>query len=151
MNNEKITRTVVLAMALVAMAVPALAGDLCLQLFGDTYIGKGVKLPKAGRCTPWRGFLPAGVYCPEVSVSTGTLCTKSDDSVTIGHIMTSCLSDGTVIQRSDHFELPRPTLTGGVDRFSTIQASPGSSTTSGVAGPGSAAVIACPEKKMPIQ
>lgn len=114
-----------------ATAAAALAGDTCLNLGGIQFVGKGVKIPGKGKCVAWKGFTSAGGLCSGTSgYTSGTLCTASDDSRTDGSLVTTCMTGfGPNVMFTDHFSLPRPALTGGTERFSTVDvgSSPGSS------------------------
>jgi len=72
-----------------------------------TYVAKGFRIPRPGKCRPWHG-----IYLPsfeDVSVSTGTACTTSDGTTLRININTS--REGVTF--NDYIVLPLPELTGG--------------------------------------
>jgi hypothetical protein len=106
-----------------ASATASLAGDICLNLGGFSYVGKSVSIPGKGKCGTWKGIAPS--LCAE-SISTGSICRNSADNRVNVHIETSCFGGAVYV---DHVTLPYPSLVGGAESFSELDVGSGGSVT----------------------
>ena len=135
--------TVMLTTSLIA-TTPAYAKDLCLNLDGFTFVGKGVAIPGKGKCKPWGGFVESTCnFGLNHASSTGTICRASDDSH-VDVLITSACYDGTGVFVNVAV-LPFPSLTGGTNVAYTPDTGGG-----GGVLPGGAAAFSCFPNPVPV-
>jgi hypothetical protein len=95
-----------LAVAVLLYAAPSGAADYCISTFSATFVAKGFKLPKKGRCAPWYGF------CLECAPNamTGSACTAADGShVRFTLVTTTDQADSVSATYYVHLDLPDQT------------------------------------------
>ena len=138
-------RTYVLALALSVANVSLChaAADFCVSSNGLTYVAKAFKVPKAGKCSSWQGFI-LGLPGDPDNTSTGTACASSADPMDL-HVdfaITTVVEGGANVF-FDHLSLPAPSLTGGDRDTSTLA--------SGFVGsfPGMTSSVPCATKVVP--
>jgi hypothetical protein len=65
---------------------PANAKDLCIDFGPITLVGTTASIPAKGHCSAYTGFIAA----QPGNLLTGTICTSSDDSTVIVHVLPGC-------------------------------------------------------------
>lgn len=74
-----------LALALTCTTSQA-AADFCISAGARTFVGKRFKVPKAGKCQPWHGFVDS------ISRSSGSACAKSDGTTLLISVTTQWIT-----------------------------------------------------------
>jgi hypothetical protein len=103
---------------LAAVAVPAWAGDLCIDMFVHSarLVGKKLTVPTRNTCKPFNGFLVPGFDFG--AMAGGTICTKADGSLLRLHVTTHAADHNWFKSVACNFVLPDMTI--GNCRFKDI-------------------------------
>ena len=97
-------------------SIPAVAGDMCLDLGGCKYVGKGFTKPSKGKCKPWQGFVreDPGI-CPN-GTTTGVACVNAAGTE-LRLALTTTSANGVFF---DDVRIPLPSFESGTDKFFSL-------------------------------
>ena len=115
----KVLLSSLLCLSLLLAVAPVASADLCVNLGGFIFHGRGVAQPGAGACNIWKGYVHGGCANASDPYTTGTVCGSSDNTKIHGSLNSSC-NDASTNVVVDNFTYARVGGAGAGIRYNVM-------------------------------